>query len=428
MKNKVHFLFVLLQIAVFSLSAFPQDKKITAGAERTDDYLPLLKGKQVAVVCNQTSIIGDKIHLIDTLASLNVNTVKIFSPEHGFKGNNSEGKEIKDDIYYYKGREIPVISLYGKKKKPAAKDFENTDIVIFDIQDVGCRFYTYISTLYLIMEACAENSLPLIVLDRPNPNNYLAGCVLKDTNLVSFVGMFHVPICYNLTIGEFAMMINGEHWLGTSTKRVIGEKGNLHCELTVIPCDNYSRHSDCNLPIPPSPNLQTMTAFRNYPALCLFEGTPVSVGRGTDKPFEMIGYPAFTYEGRTIKFTPHSKKDIADNPMYNNQLCNGLFVSKTLNFGADGGISCCFDTTFVADTTDEDAIIKRRFIPFILEFMYETYPQKDRFFATFFDKLAGTKDLKRVITGEIQFSDIGTQWQQDLLEYAQIRQKYLLYD
>ncbi|MFA6806449.1 MAG: DUF1343 domain-containing protein, partial [Bacteroidales bacterium] len=297
--------------------------------------------------------------------------------------------------------------LYGSNKKPKAEEFKGNDIVVFDLQDVGTRFYTYISTLHYVMEACAENSIPLIVLDRPNPNaSYIDGPVLKDNSLVSFVGMHPVPIVYGMTIGEYAMMINGEKWLGTSNDRVRGAKGMLKCDLTVIPIANYNHYMDYELPIAPSPNLSTILSIICYPSLCWFEGTPVSVGRGTDTPFEILGFPE--YGDKTFSFTPRVIKGVSDNPPYKNIRCyGGNFKSSKACIGSKA----------------EGEINLR-----ILIDMYKAYPNKEKFFQSFFDKLAGSKYLKQDIMEGKQEKEIRESWEKDIEEFKEIREKYLIYN
>ncbi|NCC19343.1 MAG: DUF1343 domain-containing protein, partial [Bacteroidia bacterium] len=248
-------------------------REIKTGAERIEEYLHCFEGKKVGIVANQTSVIGNT-HLVDSLISLGVDLRAIYCPEHGFRGEAEAGAKINSSID--EKTNLPIISLYGNNKKPKKEEFQQNDIIVFDLQDVGTRFYTYISTLHYVMEACAENNIPLIVLDRPNPNAfYIDGPVLKDTSLVSFVGMHPVPIVYGMTIGEYANMINGEGWLGTSSKRVIGEVGKLICKLIIIPLENYTHHTPYSLPIYPSPNLKTDNAIALYPSICWFEGTPI---------------------------------------------------------------------------------------------------------------------------------------------------------
>ncbi|MDR1847677.1 MAG: DUF1343 domain-containing protein [Bacteroidales bacterium] len=404
--KKIIFIFLMCGFGI-SLHANHQsvnqnEPSIVCGAERTDLYLPLLQGKRVGIVANQTSVVG-KTHLIDTLLSYNIDIVRIYTPEHGFRGDVEAGGNVNNSRDKRTGLEI--VSLYGRSVKPSRESMQGIDLMVFDIQDVGCRFYTYISTLHYVMEACAENAVPLAVLDRPNPNGYfIGGCVLHDTSLVSFVGMHPVPVVYGMTIGEYAQMINGEHWLGTSKARVTGEKGNLHCDLIVIPLRNYFRKGLYPLSVAPSPNLRTLNAVLLYPYLCFFEGTPVSVGRGTDFPFEIIGYPNYKCGDKSdcIDFTPRSSP-------YKDTLCCGEKLSVP---------------EVVAAITDVNSVLS---LFGAVSSQYEKYPAKDKFFQPFFDKLAGSKDVKEAIKGNINIATAETKWQQEIRRFKQIRQQYLLY-
>ena len=246
-----------------------------------DKYIPIIKGKKIAILSNQTSIVGNT-HLVDTLLSLQMHIKRVFCPEHGFRGNADAGEHVKN--YRDEKTKLPVISLYGSNKKPKVADMKGLDYVIFDLQDVGARFYTYISSLHYLMEACAENNVKLIVLDRPNPNGFYVDGPIREINFKSFVGVDPIPVVHGMTVGEYAQMLNGEDWLTE------GEE----CNLTVIACDNYSHSDFYSLPVKPSPNLPNMTAVYLYPSLCFFEGTIVSVGRGTMFPFQVMGYPGFT--------------------------------------------------------------------------------------------------------------------------------------
>lgn len=402
----IYIFFIVISIVFPFDKCFSQNKTlpdIKVGAESTEKYIPLLKGKKVGVIANQTSVIG-KTHLVDSLISLAINLRAIYCPEHGFRGDVEAGGKVNSSIDTKTG--LPIISLYGNNKKPNKDEFKKNDIIVFDIQDVGCRFYTYISTLHYVMESCAENNIPLILLDRPNPNaSYIDGPVLKDTSLVSFVGMHPVPIVYGMTIGEYAKMINGEAWLGTSNKRVIGEKGSLKCDLTIIPNINYNHNSDYFLPIAPSPNLKTYLSIVFYPSLCWFEGTPVSVGRGTDKPFEIIGFPE--YSDTSFSFTPRVIKGVSDNPPYKDIKCYGENSS--------------FFVDYIISQLSSEINLR------ILIYMYNAYPNKDKFFQPFFDKLAGTKELKEQIKKGYKEEKIRKTWASDLEEFKKIREKYLLY-
>jgi len=361
------------------------------GSHRIDQYLPMLKGKNVAIVANHTSVIED-MHLIDTLRNLEVNITKVFAPEHGFRGTKDAGEKIenqKDDS----GMEI--ISLYGKNKKPSKASMSDVDIVVFDIQDVGVRFYTYLSTLHYVMEACAENNKKLLVLDRPNPNaHYIDGPVLK-TNERSFIGLHPVPIVYGLTIGEYAKMINGEQWLENS----------VQCHLTVVSCENYTHQTPYELSIAPSPNLPNLRSIYLYPSLALFEGTNISIGRGTDFPFQVIGHPK--YPQQDFSFTPVSGYG-AKYPKLENKKCYGLDLMKT---GMDSVRQTQFNLKYVLD-------------------MYEKMPDKKNFFLKnkFFNKLAGNSLLMAQVKKRLSEEAIRKTWETDLNIYLRKRQKYLIYE
>jgi uncharacterized protein YbbC (DUF1343 family) len=359
---------------------------VTVGAARLPSYLPLLQNKKVALVVNQTSVIGNT-HLVDTLLTYNVKIQKIFAPEHGFRGTADAGEKINNAKDSRTG--LPLLSLYGKDKKPSAEQLADVEVVIFDIQDVGARFYTYISTMHYVMEACAENNKHCIVLDRPNPNgHYVDGMVLQSAHQ-SFVGMHPIPVVHGLTVGELAKMINGEKWLANAKT----------CPLTVITCENYTHQTPYSLPIKPSPNLPNDISIALYPSLCFFEGTVVSVGRGTDFPFQVIGYP--DYPQKDFSFTPVSKEG-AKNPPYLNQLCYGTDYRQN-NFE------------------------KYNFSLQPLIHYYQTAKNKATFFNDFFTKLAGTKQLRQQIEAGMTEEEIRATWQADLTQYKQMREKYLLY-
>ncbi|MTI23376.1 exo-beta-N-acetylmuramidase NamZ family protein, partial [Fulvivirga kasyanovii] len=297
---------------------------ITPGAYQTGDYLSLIKDKKVALVVNQTSMVGTS-HLVDTLLSLRVNLKKVFAPEHGFRGDADAGETVKSGVDVKTN--LPIVSLYGDNKKPTASQLVDVDVIIFDIQDVGTRFYTYISTMHYMMEACAENNKLMIILDRPNPNGmYVDGPVLKPA-YQSFVGMHPIPVLHGLTVGELAKMINGEGWL----------KNKIQCDITVIPVKNYSHKNHYSLPVKPSPNLPNDLSIKMYPSLCLFEGTVISVGRGTYKPFQQIGHPDF--KDMPHSFTPKSIEGMAKNPRYEGQQCHGIDFSQ-VDF--NGGFSLTY--------------------------------------------------------------------------------------
>jgi uncharacterized protein YbbC (DUF1343 family) len=381
-----YYTLLILVIAAVKLNA-----QVGVGAEQTTEYLPLLKGKNVAVVVNPTSHIKQR-HLVDSLLALGVKIKAIFAPEHGFRGDQEAGAHIKSGID--SATKLPVVSLYGSKKKPTATDLKGIEYIVFDIQDVGARFYTYISTLHYIMEACTENKLPLLVFDRPNPNgHYIDGPVL-DTNFRSFVGMHPVPVVHGMT-GEYAKMINGEKWL---------PKG-AQCQLTVIKCKNYTHQTMYKLPIKPSPNLPTMESIYLYPSLCFFEGTDVSVGRGTKKPFESVGKPGFT-KG-SYEFTPVRIPGVAENPPHMGQKCTGILLTE-------------FGKSFMP-------LHNGLYLSWLVDFYKET-TDKDKFFNDFFDKLAGTDQLRKQVIAGKTADEIVQSWQPALDVYKSMRKKYLLYE
>ncbi len=359
-----------------------------SAAMQLNDYLPLIEGKRVGVVGNQTSIIGET-HLVDTLLSLGVDVRRIYTPEHGFRGTADAGAKVNSGKDEKTG--LPIVSLYGKNKKPTAEMLQGIDVILFDLQDVGVRFYTYISTMSYVMEAAAENDIPVIVLDRPNPNGfYVDGPVLKTENK-SFVGMHEVPVVYGMTIGEYAKMVNGEGWL----------KGDVTCNLTVIPINNYNRHAIYELPIKPSPNLPNWESVYLYPTLCFFEGSIVSVGRGTGTPFQVYGHPSMR---GSYTFTPKSSSG-ASKPLLEGQRCRGENLVE-----------------FAHDYAYNDNQLH-------LEWVIDAYQQlKDKgFFKDYFRLLAGDKQLQRDIEYGKRADEIRASWQDDLDAFKAIRAKYLMY-
>lgn len=393
MKSILH-LFFLVTITISCRNTTTNGQvlqgRITPAAERSHLYLPLLQGKKVAVIVNQTSMVG-KVHLIDHLLRNGIDVSLIFSPEHGFKGDADAGEKIEDgDTDSYKG--IPVRSLYGENKTPKIKDLRGIDIMVFDIQDVGVRFYTYISTLHHVMESSVETTTPLIILDRPNPlAGYVDGPILED-EFKSFVGMHPVPVVYGLTIGEYAQMINGEGWLIYNSK----------ADIKVIPIGNYSHDATYILPIKPSPNLPNNIAIGHYPSLCFFEGTTVSVGRGTEAPFQQIGHPAYKGEH---SFTPRSGPG-SKYPKHENKLCGGVDLKKTLP--SNDGLDLSYLIAF-------HAALKEAKEPFFNE-------------NNFFELLAGTAQLRKMINEGIHEDEIKAHWEPGLLEYKMMRKKYLMYE
>ena len=368
-----------------------EQKEILTGAQRTELYLPLLAGLKVGIVCNNTSLIGE-IPLADSLVNRGVNVIKVFTPEHGFKGDRSAGMEINDTSRTRS--DVPVISLYGIKKKPSPDDLKGIDIMVFDIQDVGVRFYTYISTLSLVMEACEEHGIPLIVLDRPNPNGFYVDGPVLDTCCHSFVGMHPVPIVYGLTIGEYARMVNGEGWL----------RDSMRCDLTVIPLKGWERNMIVKLPVRPSPNLPNWKSVYLYPFICLFEGTVISVGRGTEYPFQVIGHPNMVWG--SFAFTPRNIPGVAENPPFQDQNCYGTYLTGYAeNY---------------RNITD----------PFTLWYLLNAYKNMflgDAFFNNYFENLAGSRDMRIQIENGLTEEQIRKSWEPGLEAYKKIRAKYLLY-
>ena len=387
--------FLVLLFATFlacrsqSTSPFAAER-LQTGAEQTELYLETLRGKRVGIIANQTSLIGNT-HLVDTLLSMGVEVTKVFAPEHGFRGEAGAGEHIADGKDPKTGLE--VLSLYGKLKKPTPAMLEKTDILLFDIQDVGTRFYTYISTLHYILEAAGENDIEVIILDRPNPNgHYIDGPVL-DMKFRSFVGMHPIPIVHGLTIGELTQMILGENWIKKEPS------------VKIIPCKGYTHKDYYSLPVRPSPNLPNDRAIALYPSLCWFEGTEVSVGRGTPNPFQIIGFPGCS--AGTFTFTPIDIPGIAMDPPFENKRCSGLDLRD-------------------ASTS------QKRFIELELDWliaMYQASPDKDSFFLAsgFFDKLCGNSGVREMVIAGKSASEIRASWQSDLLTYKSMRIKYLLY-
>jgi uncharacterized protein YbbC (DUF1343 family) len=379
-----------------------QNESIKVGAERMPQYLPLLKDKSVGLVVNQTSMVG-KTHLADTLLALNVNVKSIFAPEHGFRGTADAGETVKNGIDTKTG--LPIISLYGSNKKPTAEQLKGIDVLIFDIQDVGARFYTYISTMHYVMEAGAQNNVKVIILDRPNPNGHYVDGPVLETAYTSFVGMHPIPIVHGMTVGEYAQMVNGEGWL----------MNGIQCDLTVITCEGYDHTVFYELPIAPSPNLPNMYAIYLYPTLCLFEGTDISVGRGTDLQFQVVGSPnisdrrlgpEFFNMKAGYKFTPVPKSG-AKNPPHEGKECWGFDLSKRTDLSTLQAMKA-IDYTY-------------------LQAIYQLHDKKDIFFNDFFIKLAGTPTLKELVKNPDKTGEILMQYSADLTAFKKIRSKYLLY-
>jgi uncharacterized protein YbbC (DUF1343 family) len=386
------FKYALLTIfTCLSVLSFSQSSNYIAGAERTELYLSSLKKKNVAVVANPTSMIGGK-HLVDSLISSKIKVKCVFAPEHGFRGDAEAGEHLDNGIDKKSG--VKVISLYGKHYKPTKEDLKGVQVVMFDIQDVGVRFYTYISTLQYVMESCIENKLPLIVLDRPNPNGFYVDGPVLDTTFKSFVGMQPIPVVHGMSIGEYALYLNGEYF----------KAHNKQCNLKVIPVGNWNHKSHVVLPVPPSPNLPNMESIYLYPSLCFFEGTKISVGRGTDKPFQIFGYP--DNKSGDYYFTPVSIPGKAKTPMYENQKCRGYNVSE-------------YGEKFASSEGQLN-------LNWIIQ-LYAEASNRNDFFNSFFDKLAGTDALKKQIEAGLSENEIRNTWGEKLEAFKVIRKKYLLY-
>ena len=383
-----------------STSSAPANKALLkTGAEQTELYVPYLKGKRVAILANLTTIIGKK-HLVDSLQQSGINIVKVFGPEHGFRGNASAGTAVADEIDSATG--IPLISLYGRKNKPTKEDLADVDIVIYDLQDVGCRFYTNINALSRLMEACHENNKELLILDRPNPNGYLIDGPILNMQFKSGIGMFPIPISHGLTVGEFAQMANGEGWLTNKVK----------CNLRIIKVANYNHDMPYTLPVSPSPNLNTQQSVMLYPSTCLFEGTYLNHGRGTYFPFTVIGSPEL--KGKySFSYTPTGIKGMAETPLFMNQVCFGL------------------------DLRNYDVSLLRKKQQINLQWMMELYkasPHKEKFFDSklskemgVIERLAGTALFRQQIINGTPEKEIRQSWEPGLSEYKLMRKKYLLY-
>ena len=378
-------LFASLLFLCSFLSCQSQHATVVTGAEQIETLTHKLKNKRVALVVNHTAVIG-KTHLADTLKNLGINSIRIFGPEHGFRGEAADGEHVNDSIDVKSG--IPIVSLYGKNRKPTSQQLSDIDIVVFDIQDVGARFYTFISTMHYVMEACAENKKKLIILDRPNPNAFVDG-PLNTTPFKSFVAMHPIPIAHGLTVGELAHMINGEGWL----------TNKLKCDVDVVKLKNWKHSDDYLLPIKPSPNLPNNQAIRLYPSLCLFEGTVISLGRGTQSPFQVLGNPEL--KNMQYQFTPVTIKGVATKPPHENKICFGLDLRNV-------------------------SVSRKIDLSYLLQ-LYKAYPDKEKFFLPYFDILAGTTVLKQQIIDGLTEEEISMSWKKDLDIYNEIRKKYLLY-
>ncbi len=363
---------------------------VTPGVENWEAYAALLKGKKVGLVANQTSRAGDQ-HSVDFLRERGVEVIRIFCPEHGFRGDADAGESVGDGKDKATG--LPVVSLYGKKKKPLPEDLQGIEMMVFDMQDVGVRFYTYLSTLHYVLEACAEQEIPVIVLDRPCPNAFYVDGPVLQKKFSSFIGMHPVPIVYGMTIGEYACMVNGEGWL----------KQGVKCRLKVIPCRGWERSMTLALPVRPSPNLPDSVSVMLYPSVCLFEGTVVSEGRGTETPFQVFGHPHL--KNMSYVFTPRSIPGMSKSPKCMGELCHGMDLRQEYEEVKNG---------------------RRLRLDWLLA-AYRNYSGKAPFFTPFFDKLAGGDQLRKDIENGKSEEEIRASWQPGLSRFMEIRAKYLIY-
>lgn len=381
----------ILLLCTLSLQAFAQtDERVITGDEQTSEYFPLLEGKRIAIFSNHTGMIGNK-HLLDVLLENQFNVVAIFSPEHGFRGDADAGEHVSSSVDSKTG--VPILSLYdGKLGKPSEASMNKFDLLIVDIQDVGLRYYTYYASMCRLMDACAEYGKKMLILDRPNPNGHYVDGPLLDMKHKSGVGWLPIPVVHGMTLGELALMVNGEHWLPESRT----------CDVTVIPCKNYTHQTKYRLPIPPSPNLPNMTSVYLYPSTCYFEATPVSLGRGTDKPFQVYGHPDM--KGYSYSFTPRSMPG-AKNPPQLNKLCHGVDLS---------GMS------------DEEIWKRGIDLSYVID-AYRNLNIGDKFFTSFFEKLIGVDYVRRMIEDGKDADEIKACWQDDVKKFKEQRKPYLLY-
>lgn len=381
----------ILLLCTLSLQAFAQtDERVITGDEQTSEYFPLLEGERIAIFSNHTGMIGNK-HLLDVLLENQFNVVAIFSPEHGFRGDADAGEHVSSSVDSKTG--VPILSLYdGKLGKPSEASMNKFDLLIVDIQDVGLRYYTYYASMCRLMDACAEYGKKMLILDRPNPNGHYVDGPLLDMKHKSGVGWLPIPVVHGMTLGELALMVNGEHWLPESRT----------CDVTVIPCKNYTHQTKYRLPIPPSPNLPNMTSVYLYPSTCYFEATPVSLGRGTDKPFQVYGHPDM--KGYSFSFTPRSMPG-AKNPPQLNKLCHGVDLS---------GMS------------DEEIWKRGLDLSYVID-AYRNLNIGDKFFTSFFEKLIGVDYVRRMIEDGKDADEIKACWQDDVKKFKEQRKPYLLY-
>jgi uncharacterized protein YbbC (DUF1343 family) len=387
---RIFFTLIFTTLIIVSPDCIEAQKAPIPGANQIELYKSIIEGKSVAVVANQTSKIGST-HLVDTLFSIGINIKVIFAPEHGFRDLADAGESIENSKDTETG--VPIVSLYGSHLKPTPLDLKGIDVVIFDIQDVGTRFYTYISTLHYILESCAENHIECLVLDRPNPNGFYFDGNILDTTYKSFVGMDPVPVVHGMTVGEYSNMLNGEGWL----------KKGVKCDLVVINCKNYTHKTLYELPVRPSPNLPNQTSVYLYPSICFFEGTAVSLGRGTSFPFQVFGSPELPDKG--FSFIPESLPG-AKNPLLLGEKC----------FGTD-----------LRDAMKQNLVPKPELNLEWLISAYKDFPDKDKFFNSYFDVLAGGPVLRKQIQKGMTSEQIRATWKDELAKFAKIREKYLLY-
>jgi len=388
--KKIFLTLCFLPFIVFCLACSGPKENPEPGAWQIDQYKQLIMGKSAAIVANQTSMVG-RTHLVDTLLRIGINVSVIFAPEHGFRDMADAGDKIKDGRDTETG--VRIISLYGGHLKPTPADLAGIDIVLFDIQDVGARFYTYISTLHYVLEACAENNVECIVLDRPNPNGFYFDGNIADTAYRSFVGMDPVPIVHGMTVGEYARMLNGEGWL----------KGGVKCRLTIIKCNNYTHKTLYELPVKPSPNLPNMNSVYLYPSICFFEGTRISLGRGTSFPFQVYGSPKLPDTG--FSFTPESVPG-AKNPPLLGEKCFGVDLRNAIS-----------EKIVPSPKVNLEWVIDA----------YNRFPDKDNFFTSYFDVLASGPALREQIRKGMSAEEIRSTWKDGLEKFGKIREKYLLY-
>lgn len=386
MNRSFFFISFLSFFFILGCDATVNENKLILGVERIDTYLSKIEGKNVGLLINHTSRVGDE-HLVDFLLKKGIEIKKIFAPEHGFRGDADAGELVDDKLDPKTG--IPVVSLYGKNKKPSSEALNGLDVIIFDIQDVGVRFYTYISSMHYMMDACAENDVKMMIFDRPNPNGHYVDGPILDPEFKSFVGMHPIPIVHGLTVGELAMMINGENWLS----------GSLECDLEVIAMENYKHTDPYSLPVKPSPNLPNDQSIRLYPSICFFEGTKMSIGRGTHFPFQVIGYPDERFGG--FSFTPESIDGMAKHPKLEGQQCFGVDLRKV-------NLPDKLDLSYVID-------------------FYNKWEREESFFMKYFDTLAGTDKLRKQIENGLTMEEIRKSWLPGLEKYKELRNRYLIY-